>query len=330
MKFLICGLGSIGQRHYKNLQALGHDLAVFRSSQTDSPFIKKFLRSQKKQGRAVKTFFKLNQALLDFKPNAVFITNPAAYHIKIALEAARSGCHLFIEKPLSHNLTGLAELEKIAKKKKLKIMIGYNFRFHPLLRRMKELTDAGVIGRPLSAHAEAGENVMDWHPWEDYRQTYPVNKNQGGGVVLCFSHEIDYLCWFLGKPKNIAARGGKLTPLFGDVEDTVKSLLRFPNNVIASLHLDFWQRPKTRTFTLIGTKGKLTWDCEAGTLILQPHADARPKVFKISPRFERNDMYVAEAEHFIAAIKKNQEPLIALPQGRAVLEVALEIKKNLK
>lgn len=330
MRFLICGIGSIGQRHYKNLQTLGHELAIFRSRRNGGPFIKNFLQSQKKENRPVKIFFNLEQALTAFKPDAVFVTNPTSQHLKTALAAARTGCHIFIEKPISHNLNGLLQLQKLAKQKRLKIMIGYNFRFNPLLSRMKRLFAAGAIGSPLSAGAIAGANVADWHPWEDYRQSYAVNKSGGGGVVLNFSHDIDYLYWFLGRPNKISAVGGKLTPLQGDMEDMIKALLRFPNGAIASLHLDYWQRPPVRTFELIGTKGKLNWDYEAGTLIFQPLLrSGKRRMFKVPAGFERNDMYLNEVKHFIDAIKKNTEPLITLKQSINVLRVALRIKRSL-
>lgn len=330
MKFLICGIGSIGQRHYKNLRTLGHELAICRSRRTSNPFIENFFEQQKKSSQPIRVFFNLKKALRIFNPDAVFVTNPSSQHVKTALAAARHGCHLFIEKPASHNLSGLDELQKIAKQKKLKVMVGYNLRFHPLLRRMKQMLDKSSIGLPLAANAVVGENVADWHPWEDYRKSYAVNKSGGGGAILCFSHDIDYLYWFLGMPKIIAAAGGKLTPLSGDTEDMVKTLLQFPKGVIASLHLDFWQRPRVHWFELLGTKGKLMLDYEAGTLTWWPHNAKRKRVFKTPSGFERNTMFIDEVKHFIKAVKNNQEPLITLKQGIDVLRIALRVKKTLR
>lgn len=330
MKVLVCGIGSIGQRHFKNLRALGHQLAIFRSRRTSNPFIENFLMQQKKSGKPIRVFFNLKKALRIFNPDAVFVTNPSSQHIKTALVAARHGCHIFIEKPISHNLSGLDELQKIAKQKKLKVMVGYNFRFHPLLRRMKQMLDKGSIGLPLATNAVVGENVADWHPWEDYRQSYAVNKSGGGGAILCFSHDIDYLYWFLGMPKIIAAAGGKLTPLSGDTEDMVKTLLEFPKGVIASLHLDFWQRPHVHWFELLGTKGKLGLDYEAGTLTWWVHNSKKKRVFKTPANFERNTMFIDEAKHFIKAVKNNHQPLITFKQGIDVLRIALWVKKALR
>jgi len=152
MKFLICGIGSIGQRHYKNLRSLGHELALFRAGGgANAPFIEQFLLDEKSAGREVKAYYNFLEAVEEFRPQAVFITNPNSRHLETALLAARSGLHLFIEKPLSHNRKGLKTLKTLADNKKLKIMVGYNLRWHPLLIKMKSMVVNGDIGQPLSA-----------------------------------------------------------------------------------------------------------------------------------------------------------------------------------
>ena len=331
MKFLICGIGSIGQRHYKNLRSLGHEVALFRAGGgANAPFIEKFLSEEKSAGRPVKTYYNFQEAIDDFRPDAVFITNPNSRHLETALLAAKSGCNLFIEKPLSHTRDGLAELKTLADKKKLKIMIGYNLRWHPLLIKMKTMVADGVIGQPICANIEMGENIEDWHPWEDYRQTYAAYKDGGGGAVLCFSHDIDYLYWFFGMPERIQAMGGKITPLGGDAEDMVKALLEYKNKFIVSLHLDYWQRPPRRCFEIIGTKGKITWDYYAKNLTwVSRDSNTVPAVYTVPENFDRNDMFVDEIKDFIDALENKKEVAIPLQEGMDVLEISLGIKKQI-
>ena len=331
MKFLICGIGSAGQRHYKNLTSLGHQLALYRAGGgANAPFIEKFLSAEASAGRKAISYRNLQEAIDDFRPDAVFITNPNSKHLKTALLAARSGCNLFIEKPLSHTRVGLEELQALAEEKNLKIMIGYNLRRHPLLIKMKAMVAEGVIGQPLCANIEMGENIEDWHPWEDYRQTYAAYKDGGGGAVLCFSHDIDYMYWFFGIPEKIHAVGGKITPLIGDAEDMVKALLEYKSGFIVSLHLDYWQRPPRRFFEIIGTKGRLIWDYYAKNLKLVPRdGRATPSIYPVPENFDRNDMFVDEAKEFISVLKGKNESLIPLQQGMDVLEISLGIKEQL-
>jgi predicted dehydrogenase len=308
MRFLICGIGSIGQRHYRNLKSLGHETALFRAGGgANAPFIDKFLSEEQSSGQKVKIYYNFNEAIDDFKPSAVFITNPNSKHMETALLAARAGQNIFIEKPLTHNMDGLEELKALAEKKNLKIMIGYNLRWHPLLKKMKAMVANGDIGQPISAHIEMGENIEDWHPWEDYRQAYAAYKNGGGGAVLCFSHDIDYLYWFFGLPETIQAIGGKITPLGGDAEDMVKALLEYKNKFIVSLHLDYWQN--------------LTWVSRDNNIA--------PIVYPLSDTFDRNDMFIDEIKDFIFALKNEKEASVPLQEGIDVLEISLKIKEQI-
>ncbi len=333
MRFLICGIGSIGTRHYKNLQRLGHETAVLRSGKStgyNSSFVEKFFDEQKIASAPVLAFLDFEEALAAFRPDGVFVTNPNARHLEIALPAARAGKHLFIEKPVAADLAGLDELEALEQKNNLKIMVGYNLRFHPLLARMRELARAGAIGRPLAADVQIGESIEDWHPWEAYRASYAPWRKEGGGVARCFSHDIDYLYWFFGYPKKVLAVGGKMSPLEGDAEDMTKSLWEFADGAIASLHLDYWQRPPRRAFEIIGTQGALRWDYYAQTLALQPHdKGSKHEIWHTSEGFDRNDMFMAEIRDFIAAIRENRKPAITLRDGREVLEIVLDITRQL-
>ena len=331
MRFLICGIGSIGQRHYRNLKSLGHELALFRAGGgANAPFIDKFLSEEQASGRKLNIYRDLNEATNDFKPNAVFITNPNSKHMETALLAARAGQNIFIEKPLTHNMDGLEELKALAEKKNLKIMIGYNLRWHPLLKKMKAMVAKGSIGQPLSAHIEMGENIEDWHPWEDYRQAYAAYKKGGGGAVLCFSHDIDYLYWFFGMPEKIQAVGGKITPLSGDAEDMVKALLEYKNKFIVSLHLDYWQRTPKRYFEIIGTTGKITWDYYTKNLTLVSRDNnTAPIVYTVPDNFDRNDMFIDETKDFIAALGNKSDVPVPLREGIDVLDISLGIKKQI-
>jgi predicted dehydrogenase len=250
--------------------------------------------------------------------------------METALLAARAGQNIFIEKPLTHNMDGLEELKALAEKKNLKIMIGYNLRWHPLLKKMKAMVAKGAIGQPLSAHIEMGENIEDWHPWEDYRQAYAAYKKGGGGAVLCFSHDIDYLYWFFGMPEKIQAVGGKITPLSGDAEDMVKALLEYKNKFIVSLHLDYWQRPPKRYFEIIGTTGKITWDYYTKNLTLVSRDNnTAPIVYTVPDNFDRNDMFIDETKDFIAALGNKSDVPVPLREGIDVLDISLGIKKQI-
>lgn len=324
MRFLICGLGSIGQRHYANLRKLGYeDIIVFRTGKGNKDFVEKFIDERKP-----KIFTDLGDALKE-KPKAVFVTNPTSLHVSTAWEAAMAGCDLFIEKPLSDKLDqGVMNLYLRVSSEKLVAYIGYNFRFHPLLLKIKNWIEQGLIGKAVSAHAEMAERVTEWHPWEDYRESYACRKELGGGVLLTQSHELDYLCWLFGPPKEVHGFAEKLSGLEMDVDDVAKVIIKFYFGVIASVNLDYVQIPPRRNLEIVGTTGKIVCDFNMAQLNLYSDStSAIPTRIVCPPKgFERNDMYTEELKHFIDCVENRKEPINDISQACHVLGIIDAIK----
>ena len=189
MKFLIAGLGSIGRRHLRNLQALGEtDIVLYRTRRATMP-------EDELSGLPVET--DLHRAL-DGRPDAVIVANPTALHLEVALQAAEAGCHIFLEKPVSSSLDGLDRLADAAVNSGSRILVGFQFRFHPTLQKAAQLIKDGAIGDVLTIHARWGEYLPNWHPWEDYRSSYAARSDLGGGVTLTLTHPLDYIRWLAG------------------------------------------------------------------------------------------------------------------------------------
>lgn len=328
MRFLIQGIGSIGQRHYKNARALGHEAAILRTTTNMRPFVQEFFDAQHAEGNEPIIFTALETAISEFKPDALIICNPNHLHLTAALEGARRGLHLLIEKPVHHSEKGLTELESIVKERQLTTLVGYNLRFHPLLKRVKEMVDTKELGEVLSASVEVGENITDWHPWEDYRETYAPYVASGGGSLLCFSHDIDYLYWLLGTPNHVFAAGGKITPLEGDAEDLVQGLWKYEDGRTANVHIDYWQRPKVRTLKLVGTKKTVIWDAYAA-LTVWDHETGEKADQEVPEDFERNTMFLDELSHFVECIEQKKESSIPLSEGIEIVRIVNNMKKSL-
>jgi predicted dehydrogenase len=161
MKFLIIGCGSIGKRHINNLIKLKvGEVFVFDIN-------KERLNEIIVIGSKIRVFNNL-QNVWNERPDVVFICVPTSLHIKYAIEAVKKGCHIFIEKPLSHNLININKLIKIAKRKKRITMVGCNMRFYWAIKKIHDLLEKDVIGRVISARIETGQYLPDWRPWENY------------------------------------------------------------------------------------------------------------------------------------------------------------------
>lgn len=319
MKVLIAGLGSVGLRHLRNLHAVGvRDLMAFRVRGHHCDEVERL---------GVSVFGSLDRAL-DQQPDAVFVTNPTSAHLDVALAAAKRGCHLFIEKPLSHDLAGVDELIDVVRRRRLVALVGCNFRFHPALARIRRYLEERTIGPAITVRAHAGEYLPDWHPEEDWRAGYSARQDLGGGVILTVMHDLDYLCWLFGDITGVFALAGSWSGLQLGVEDAAEILVEYASGVRASIHLDYVQRPRTRTLEVIAERGTIRWDFYTGVLALYS-ADAGKWTEWAGPSFkERNEMYLDELRHFVDCIAGGCEPMIPVEEGRRVLEIALAAKRS--
>ena len=322
MKFLIAGFGSIGRRHFRNLLALGErDIVLYRTHHSTLP-------DDEVAGFPVETDLR---AALAYQPEAVIIANPTALHLEVAIPAAQCGCHLLIEKPISHSMAGIDELEQAVMENDVRVLVGYQYRFHPGLLQVRKHLKARSIGEVLSVRAHWGEYLPGWHPWEDYKQGYAARQELGGGVVLTLSHPLDYLRWFFGDVEVLSAftsqKGLKLA-----VEDEAEILLRFKSGVLGSVHLDYNQCPTSHWLEIIGTRGTLRWDNSDGAVRLarvdQDGAVAAWQEFSLPAGFERNSMFLDELRHFRNVSRGETEPICNLQDGISALKVALAALKE--
>jgi len=269
---------------------------------------------------------------LEKGPDAVFITNPSGLHIPVAIMAARAGCHLFIEKPLSDTAEGLDELMAIVESKGLAAMVGYQFRFHPGLREAKKQLDAGSIGRVILASAQIGEYLPGWHPYEDYREGYAARRDLGGGALATQSHEFDYLLWLLGMPTKIYASGGHLSRLELDVEDTVSIQMTCGvegREVPVSLQLDYLQWPPVRGCTIVGDEGKITIDLIANQAMLYQRPDGKTTPFQ-SEVIDRNQLFVDELNHFLACMRGESMPPVSLSEAKQNVQMLAAARQSME
>jgi len=330
-RFLIAGLGSIGRRHFRNLIALGEkDIVLLRSHRATLP-------DDELAGYPVET--DIHTALAKHKPHAVIVANPTALHLDIALPAAEAGCHILLEKPVSDSLDRLDTLQRTAQKSGSKILVGFQFRYHPTLNKARELIQAGALGQVLTVHAHWGEYLPQWHPWEDYRQSYAARADLGGGVIRTLTHPLDYLRYLLGEVIALWSFNGHISPLELDVEDVAEIGLRFSNGAIGGVHLNYIQRPPRHTLEIVGTQGTLRWDNADGllhvyraTLPFGSFADPAPapviETFSPPPGFERNHLFMAQMEHFLQVVRGQAEPRCTLQDGIRALELALAALKS--
>jgi predicted dehydrogenase len=149
----------------------------------------------------------------------------------------------------------------------------------------------------------------------------------GGGVTLTCIHELDYLYWFFGKPIEISSFIGKFSDLGISADDLASILLKFKNNIIAEVHLDYFQRPDVRSCKIIGTKGTIYWNSETNTVKMYDIKKRKWIIRLKQKNYNDNLAYVEEIKYFLDLIKRRKKSTNDIKQGVDVLKIALAAKK---
>jgi predicted dehydrogenase len=316
VRILIAGLGAIGQRHARNLRTVLSDrldLLAYRSRRLPHVITEGLQRDDSRDVESalgIRSFDDLDAALAQ-RPDAVFVCTPSSRHLEIAQRAAEAGCHLFIEKPVSHTLDGLDRLQHTVAANGLVALVGCQWRYHPRVRSLHEEIQSGSLGVLRIAEIDYAEYLPDWHPYEDYRTSYAARADLGGGVVLTQIHDYDLAWWLFGPPRSVTASGGHLSDLQIDVEDTVEALLeggRVPVRVTQTMA----SKARRRTISVIGDLRSAHVD------LLNVHL------------YERNRMFLDEAQHFLDCVRGRARPAVPLADGIAVLRLALAVKRSMR
>lgn len=225
VKCLIIGYGSIGSRHAIILKQLGCSVHVVTSRSID--LYPRYAGIQEAFWR---------EKHFDY----VVISNRTSDHSSALKELNEIGYHglLLIEKPVFRGLEQLVRPVNPAN-----VFIAYNLRGHPIIQDVHSLIHNKKI---FSIQIYAGSYLPDWRPDTDYKQCYSAIKSQGGGVLRDLSHELDYLCWFTGCWKSVAALGGKFGHLQIDSDDVFALLIETERCPAAVLQFNYLDRVPRR------------------------------------------------------------------------------------
>lgn len=321
MNVLVVGCGSIGRRHIGNILKMGgHQVSAVDSVPAAAERAREMFK--------ISVHNDLSKAL-DQKFDCVFISTPPSDHIPSALAAAKKGCHLFIEKPLSHDVHGIEELTHVVDDKKLITMVGCNMRFHPNIQFMKQFIESGRLGRLYSVYAEVGFFLPVWRPGTDYRANYAAKKDEGGGVLLDSIHEMDYVQWIAGEIKSVRCEAVHVSNLEIQTEDVAVVLMKFKNGAVGQLHLDYLQQDYSRGSKWIGEKGVLVWDMSQKQVRFFDNGEKRwSVVHALKESYDLNEIYEDEIRSFFSAVENKVPPMSSLHEATRVLDLTLSCKEQ--
>lgn len=288
MKIGLIGFGSIGQRHYNNLQKYSKSIAVL----TKRKDLKDIL---------VAPDWKSFAALGPYE--VIFVTNETFKHVPAIVKSIKFKPRaIFVEKPLSHNTKGLKRLAGILKKQKISLYVGYNFHFLEPLVEIKKIIQNKTLGKIYYLRLSVGQDLRVWRK-RDYRLNYAAKKSRGGGVMLDLVHEINYAGWLLGEaliPKTAVIK--KVSALKINTEDCADSIFTTKSGAVVSIHQDYLRPTLKRNLEIVGEKASLNWDYGAEAIVVE----SKDKIFKKKNVIIRNQMFTEELKYFFNLLSKKK------------------------
>ena len=316
-KILICGLGSIGRKHLQILRKNWPQIsiAVLRSGLGNN--CPEDLISNH-------TFYDPDSAL-DWQPDAAIISSPACDHVRQALNLARAGIPLLIEKPLGTGKERRTDIEELLElSTKVQISIAYVFRHDPCLKHVNEQLAQGAIGKIIEADFYCGSWLPDWRKDKDYRASVSANNKLGGGALLELSHEID-IAHFLFKSLQIhSAFMHKSNILDIDVEDQVYIIANTPDDAILTIRLNFCTTPARRCIIIRGAKGEIHWDLIAGKVsTIDSNSDTALSFVSTS---SLSNCYYHQLTQFLTCFTQKSSPLCSIEDAMKTYDFIQKVR----
>ena len=187
--------------------------------------------------------------------DAVYVATPVYLHCAQTIQAAEKGKHVLCEKPMAMNSTECLKMIEACRSNRVKLGIAYYRRFYPIVNRIKQILETGLLGEPILArttlveHSELGLHAPA--PWRF------VEKEGGGGLLMDMaSHRLDVLAFLFGLPSTVTAyteiRSMKIA-----VEDTASLLMRYGNGLHVMAFASHCIHRPMDDFEIFGTRGQL-------------------------------------------------------------------------
>jgi predicted dehydrogenase len=323
MKVLIVGLGSMGKRRIRNLRHLGVGEIIGTDVREDR-------RAEVEEKYNVKTFESFELAMRE-DPQALVISTPPDLHMKYAIEAARSNKHFFTEASVVDD--GMDELLQLLENKNIVAAPSCTMRFHPAVKKIRELVLGGSVGRPLAFTYHSGQYLPDWHPWEDYRKFYVARKETGAAREIV-PFELVWLTWVFGEIETISCFKGKLSSLDVEIDDVYQLILKFKMGVLGHLLVDVVARDPVRYFRLLTEDGVIEWN-RSTNFVRMFEADS--KKWREYPAYEGKpekgylageDMYIKEMQHFLWAIEGKIKYPYTFEEDKKILSLLYNAERS--
>jgi len=273
----------------------------------------------------------LDEVLADGGLDAVVIATPAPTHYSLGKRVLEAGKHALIEKPLALRAADAEDLVATAAAKQRLLMVGHLLEYHPGVRKVKELLEAGELGRPFYVYAN--------------RLNLGKVRADESALWSLGPHDISVINYLTGEePEEVSARGECY--LQDDVEDVVFGYIRYPSGMIGHLHVSWLDPHKSRKITVVGADKMVVFDdmeAERKVTVYDRGATTTRTKFETYgefvtlhfgdihiPKLSNEEPLRVECRHFVECIREGRPPLSDGRDGLNVVRVLEAMERSLR
>ncbi len=189
----LCGIGGMGFVHYKAYKKIeGAEVVAVADPRTD-------MAKEKVGEDNVKVYADLAALLANEEIDMVDICTPSYLHAPLSIMAMEAGKDVICEKPMSVNSEGTAEIMAAIERTGRTFMVAHVVRFMAPYIYLKKVIDSGELGKPVHFQMKRISGVPRWS-WENWMRD---KKRSGGAIIDLSVHDIDYIQYVFGQPKEI-------------------------------------------------------------------------------------------------------------------------------
>jgi predicted dehydrogenase len=319
VKVAVAGLGHWGKNLVRNFD----ELADLRYLVDLDPALRESFAHRYPHARVTA---ELDDALEDPEIEAIVIATPVPTHYALAKRALEAGKHVFVEKPPAMRGEEMEDLVALAEERDLTLMPGHLLLYHPGVRKMKELMDAGELGDVMCVYGN--------------RQNLGIIRKDENALWSLGVHDLSVILYLLDEePSEVSARGNSfLTP---GVEDVVFCYLRFPSGKIAHMHLSWLDPHKMRRITVVGRDKMVVFDdmeLERKVTVYekgpwQPAENYGEWVTRTGPiyipKIPNDEPLRLECEHFLRLVRGEGDRVKAARDGLTVVRALEQLQSSL-
>jgi UDP-N-acetylglucosamine 3-dehydrogenase len=314
LRAAVIGAGSMGQNHLRVYSEL-EDVELVAISDPNNTILNTL-----SQRLRVQTYTDYQQMIEQEQLDLVSVVVPTEHHYRVAYDTINAGIATLIEKPIAATVEEGMQLVKLAHQKNVILTVGHIERFNPAILELKKQLDQGALGKVYQIH------VRRIGP-------FPARIKDVGVVIDLATHDIDIMHYLTeSHVSRLHAEIGQR--LHTAHEDLLSALMRFDNDVIGLLDINWLTPTKVRELSVVGERGLFVANYLTQDLTFYENDAAPPQgnwhlsVLGVSEgrmirhKVEKREPLYAELQSFANAVRNQCTPLVRGEDGLLALAVA--------